>query len=83
MATGAPVICTDAHGNRDFCFDGKNCLIVEQDNVEDLKSALAKLFNNPSLRARLGKAAQKTANEYTWDRVIKKVAAFYERVAKQ
>ena len=29
MATGAPVVCTDAHGNRDFCRDGENCLMVD------------------------------------------------------
>lgn len=26
MATGGAVVCTDAHGNRDFCVDGENCL---------------------------------------------------------
>ena len=25
MATGGAVVCTDAHGNRDFCVDGENC----------------------------------------------------------
>ena len=27
MATGGAVVCTDAHGNRDFCVDGENCLM--------------------------------------------------------
>ncbi len=27
MATGGAVVCTDAHGNRDFCVDGVNCLM--------------------------------------------------------
>ena len=29
MATGGAVVCTDAHGNRDFCVDGENCLMPE------------------------------------------------------
>src|SRR5205823_2645801 len=29
MATGCAVVCTDAHGNRDFSVDGKNCLIPD------------------------------------------------------
>ena len=29
MATGGAVVCTDAHGNRDFCRDGENCLVPE------------------------------------------------------
>lgn len=81
MATGAAVVCTDAHGNRGFCINGKNCLMVEHDDVEGLKKALEKLFNNPALRERLGKEAQKTAAAYEWDQVIKKVANFYEKVA--
>jgi GT2 family glycosyltransferase len=83
MATGAPVVCTDAHGNRDFCENGKNCLIVEHDDVEGLKKALTKLFNDPELRGRLGSEAKKTAENYEWDKVMKKVAKFYEGVAKQ
>src|SRR5205085_762288 len=27
MSAGAPVVCTDADGNRDFCVDGENCLM--------------------------------------------------------
>lgn len=83
MATGAPVVCTDAHGNRDFCFDGKNCLIVEHDDVDGLRKALEKLFNDPALRKKLGDAAKKTADEFEWDKVMKKVSKFYEGVAKQ
>ncbi|MGH2944074.1 MAG: glycosyltransferase, partial [Solirubrobacteraceae bacterium] len=29
MAAGAAVVCTDSHGNRDFCRDGVNCLMPE------------------------------------------------------
>lgn len=83
MATGAPVVCTDAHGNRDFCFDGKNCLMVEHDDVDGLQKALEKLFKDSTLRKRLGAEAKKTAENYEWNKVMKQVAAFYERVAKQ
>ncbi len=31
MATGCAVVCTDAHGNRDFCVDGVNCLMPAPD----------------------------------------------------
>lgn len=82
MATGATVVCTDAHGNRDFCEDGKNCIIVEQDNEEQLEAALKKVFNDPKLRKRLGDAAAKTAEEYNWDVIIKRLASFYEDLAK-
>ncbi len=81
MATGAPIVATDAHGNRDFCFDNKNCLMVEHDDVPGLKNALDKLFSDKELRDRLGAEAKKTASKYEWDKVMKKVQKFYEGVA--
>ncbi len=83
MATGTPVVCTDANGNQDFCKDGKNCLMVEHDDVEGLRTALDKLFADPDYRKQLSREAKKTAEAYHWDHVIKKVSDFYEKVAKQ
>ena len=31
MATGCAVVCTDAHGNRDFCEHERNCLMPDPD----------------------------------------------------
>jgi GT2 family glycosyltransferase len=81
MATGAPVVCTDAHGNREFCINGKNCLMVEHDNVDQLRTALDKLFKDPALRRKLGEEARKTTKAYEWNNVMKRVAKFYEDIA--
>lgn len=80
MATGVPAICTDAHGNRDFCQDGKNCLMVAQDDVDGLAAAMKRLLANKALRARLSKAAAQTAKKYRWDTVMDKVEAFYREL---
>lgn len=82
MAAGCPVVCTDAHGNRDFCVDGKNCLIVEHDDVAGMTKALEKLFSNPRLRENLSKEALKTVKKYQWPVVMKRVEEFYRDVAK-
>lgn len=81
MASGTPLVCTDYHGNRDFCFDGKNCLMVEHDNDEQLAAAYQKLFSNPKLRERLGKEAIKTARNYRWNVVIDQLETFYKKIA--
>lgn len=81
MASGTPVVCTDAHGNRDFCFDGKNCLMVEHDDVEGLEKALSKLFADPALRKRLSAEAKKTAREFRWEKIIDRIGRFYQDVA--
>ena len=80
MAAGAAVVCTDAHGNRDFCHDGVNCLMAEP-RVAAVKAALARLLAEPQLRARLGRAGIETAKEYEWERRIDALEAFLERVA--
>jgi len=80
MAAGCPVICTDAHGNRDFCFDGKNCLMVEQDDAEGLKEAIKKLLDDPLLRDRLAKEGLKTVKNFHWDVVTNKAEKFFKEV---
>jgi glycosyltransferase involved in cell wall biosynthesis len=80
MATGAAVVCTDAHGNRDFCVDGENCLIVDG-RVETVTAALARLLADPPLRQRLGAAAIATARDYAWERRIDTLEAFLADVA--
>jgi GT2 family glycosyltransferase len=80
MATGAAVVCTDAHGNRDFCVDGVNCLMPGP-HVEEVSAAIARLLADPQLRAQLGRAGIETAQEYAWERRIDALEAFFQRVA--
>ncbi len=82
MATAGAVVCTDAHGNRDFCRDGENCLLVEP-SVDKVAGAVARLFGDPRLRARLGRAGHQTAAEYDWPRRIDALERFLTRVAEQ
>jgi GT2 family glycosyltransferase/glycosyltransferase involved in cell wall biosynthesis len=80
MATGGAVVCTDAHGNRDFCVDGKNCLMPEP-NPGAVSEALARLLGDPALRERLGAAGIETAQDYAWERRIDALERFLEEVA--
>jgi GT2 family glycosyltransferase/glycosyltransferase involved in cell wall biosynthesis len=81
MATGCAVVCTDAHGNRDFCVDGVNCLMPESDPTS-VSAALARLLADPELRARLGQAGIETAQEYAWELRIDALEGFFEGVAE-
>ena len=80
MATGCAVVCTDAHGNRDFCVDGANCMMPETDR-ESVCAALSKVLADPDLRARLGRAGEETASDYAWERRIDALEGFLVGVA--
>jgi GT2 family glycosyltransferase len=81
MATGCAVVCTDAHGNRDFCVDGENCLMPEA-NPDAVGAALARLLDDPGLRERLGRAGIETAKPYAWETRIDALEQFFEQVAR-
>ena len=80
MAAGAAVVCTDAHGNRDFCVDGVNCLMPEPTPAA-VGAALQRLLGDRQLRERLGAAGIETAQEYAWEKRIDALEAFFVRVA--
>jgi glycosyltransferase involved in cell wall biosynthesis len=65
MAAGCPVVCTDAHGNLDYCIDGVNCLMPAPER-HAIARALERVLNEPALRARLVEAGLQTAARYAW-----------------
>jgi GT2 family glycosyltransferase/glycosyltransferase involved in cell wall biosynthesis len=80
MAAGCAVVCTDAHGNRDFCRDGENCLMPEA-SVAQVSAALERLLADPQLRERLGRAGIETAQPYAWEKRIDALERFFEGLA--
>jgi glycogen synthase len=65
MALGRPVIGTTGHGFSEFLEDGRNGLLVSRGSVEELASAVERLLEDESLRARLGDAARETGQRHT------------------
>jgi GT2 family glycosyltransferase len=80
MAAGTPVVCTDAHGNRDFCRDGENCVMVEAEPAA-VRAGLERLLKDADLRARLAAAGRETAAEYNWPAQIDRMERFFEDIA--
>ncbi len=81
MASGTPVVCTDAHGNRDFCIDGENCLIVP-DTVSGVRDAIARVLADGALRERLANGGLRTAAQYGWEPRIDALEGFLEDAAR-
>jgi GT2 family glycosyltransferase/glycosyltransferase involved in cell wall biosynthesis len=82
MATGGAVVCTDAHGNRDFCRDGENCLMPDPE-PRAVRAAVQRLLDDPTLRARLGEEGRRTAQDYAWPLRIDALERFFSRVADE
>ena len=80
MATGGAVVCTDAHGNRDFCVDGVNCLMPEP-RPAAVAEALERLLEDPSCASASAGPASRPPG-YAWELRIDALEAFFGRVAR-
>jgi glycosyltransferase involved in cell wall biosynthesis len=78
---GAAVVCTDAHGNRDFCVDGQNCLVPAPDR-KSVAAALERGLSDRALRDRLGSAGITTAADYDWSKRIDALEQFLVEIAE-
>lgn len=58
-----PVIVTSGSGFADFCTDGEDSLVVEPGNAADLEKAILRLYEDVSLRGRLGAEAALRSEE--------------------
>ncbi len=80
MAAGCPVVCTDAHGNQDFCRDGDNCLMPTADS-QAVAEALRSVLSDTALRDRLRDSGLATARRYGWPASIDLLEQFLEGIA--
>jgi glycosyltransferase involved in cell wall biosynthesis len=80
MATGVPVVCTDADGNRDFCRHEENCLMPAGD-AHAVADAILRVLRDGELRARLSARGLATAREYDWANRTDDLNAFFLSLA--
>jgi glycosyltransferase involved in cell wall biosynthesis len=78
-AAGLPLVATNAPGCREICRDGETGLLVPVQSVEPLADALARLANDPALRAALGANARRAAvEEFSEAQVVAETLDLYE-----
>jgi glycosyltransferase involved in cell wall biosynthesis len=58
MACGLPCVASDCAGNRSLVTDGETGLLFDPHRPEELAARLRRIFDDPALAARLGKAAR-------------------------
>lgn len=82
MATGLPVVSTNAVGVVDCLTDGENALLVEPGDVEALADALRRLLADGGPRPRLARTALAEAREvYSWPAIAGRIQQVYRSLA--
>ncbi|OGB02921.1 MAG: glycosyl transferase family 1 [Burkholderiales bacterium RIFCSPLOWO2_12_FULL_64_99] len=80
-ASGLPLVTTDVPGCREVVTNNVDGLLVPVKNASALADALARLCDDPPLRARLGAAARtKALTEFDERIVIERTAAVYKEL---
>jgi glycosyltransferase involved in cell wall biosynthesis len=78
LASGKPIVATDADGLLDILTDRKDALIVPKKNPGALARAVIDLVEQPGLAQRLAREAQRTGARYDIARFVRKMERLYD-----
>lgn len=80
-AMALPIVASRVHGIPDVVLDGDTGLLVPPRDPAALAAALAKLIDDPSLRASMGRRGREyVAAEYDWQKNTAQMDTLYERL---
>jgi glycosyltransferase involved in cell wall biosynthesis len=76
MALGVPVVATDVGDVRRVL--GETGVCVAREDAESLAGECVRLFSDPALRARMGRAAAERARAYDSSRMVRRYEALFD-----
>ena len=83
MELGLPIVASNVGGIPDVVIDGETGILVPEKDPEALANAYKRLASNPELISQLLAGAQKRIAEcFTWDGIIERQSAVYNKVLK-
>lgn len=77
MAAGVPAVACKVGGNEELIEDGVNGFLVPPGNATELAERIDRLVRQPELRSTFGARAQKDAERFRLDKVIRQYEQFY------
>jgi phosphatidylinositol alpha-mannosyltransferase len=83
MAAGAPIVASDIHGYKGVVRRGREGLLVPPHEPKELATAIARLLDDPGLRAEMSEAGRIRAEAFSWPRVTAKVEDYYGFVIRR
>ena len=78
LASGKPIVATDADGLLDILTDRKDALIVPKRNSGALARAVSDVIEQPGLAARLSREARQTGARYDIAQFVRKMERLYD-----
>jgi glycosyltransferase involved in cell wall biosynthesis len=79
MAAGVPVMTSDLSSLPEIAGDA--ALLIDPQSTEEMRNALDRLLTSPELRARLGGAGRRRAQQFRWDLSARKSLEWFARIA--
>lgn len=81
MASGKPVVASNLPGLAEVVAEGRNGILFEKGNDEDLAQAILRLKRNRRMARRMGKASRRLAKDrFNWQKVFRRTIDTYRRV---
>jgi 1,2-diacylglycerol 3-alpha-glucosyltransferase len=78
LATGVPVVASDAGALPELVHDGENGYLIPPEEPNLFTERILQLLHNPDLRKKMGKAGRQTASQHDIGRVIDRFIHIYE-----
>lgn len=80
MAHGRPLITTHPTVETPEIKHGDNCWLMSPGDAVGLAAAVKKLAGEPALRQQIGDGARATAALFSWERIARETAEFFEKL---
>lgn len=81
MSSGLPTVCAAATGSRTLVREGITGYLVAPGDSQTFLDRVSRLVCDSALRTKMGCAARTAAQQYEWDRVLQRIAGYYEELA--
>ena len=80
MAMGKPIVAVDLPSIREEVTDGKDILLANPEDPQDLAEKITSVLNNRNLAKTLALNAYQTADEFSWEKRADRLADFFSKV---
>jgi glycosyltransferase involved in cell wall biosynthesis len=83
MAAARPVVASDIGGLSEILAPGETGLLVAPGDAVQLTDAIARLLDDPALRARMGRAARERVELFSPERIVPRIVDVYTTVSRR